>query len=212
MPASRSSFHNNSSELPAAAAATFRDIGIAATICIPLVKEARLTALMAIHHRDPHVWSDYELALIRDVTDRSWAHIERVGAEAELRKTAERLRDLDETLEMRVADRTAALDRSQTQFRLLVQGVTDYAIYMPSTAKAMSRAGTPGPSAIEGYRPDEIIGRHFSAFYREGRPRSAGAAARARDGAARRPLRRRRLADPQGRYALSRQRRDRDDP
>ncbi|KQZ72996.1 hypothetical protein ASE06_11150 [Sphingopyxis sp. Root214] len=158
--------HNNSTELPAAAAATFRDIGIAATICMPLVKEGRLTALMAIHHRDPHVWSDNELALIRDVTDRSWAHIERVGTEEELRKTAERLRDLNETLEMRVADRTAALERSQTQFRLLVQGVTDYAIYMLDGEGHVS-SWNAGAERIKGYRPDEIIGRHFSSFYQE---------------------------------------------
>ena len=34
-------------------AATFQNIGIAATICMPLVKEGRLTALMAIHDRVP---------------------------------------------------------------------------------------------------------------------------------------------------------------
>ena len=158
--------HDNGSKLPAAAAATFRDIGIAATICMPLVKEGRLTALMAIHHREPHVWSDYELAFIRDVADRSWAHIERVGTEEELRKTAERLRDLNETLEMRVADRTAALDRSQTQFRLLVQGVTDYAIYMLDGEGHVS-SWNAGAERIKGYRPDEIIGHHFSAFYEE---------------------------------------------
>ena len=158
--------HDSSKELPAAAAATFSDIGIAATICMPLVKEGRLTALMAIHHGHPHAWSDYELALIRDVTDRSWAHIERASAEAELRQTAERLRDLNETLEMRVADRTAALDRSQTQFRLLVQGVTDYAIYMLDSEGHVS-SWNAGAERIKGYRPDEIIGRHFSSFYEE---------------------------------------------
>lgn len=158
--------HDNRSELPAAAAASFQQIGIGATICMPLVKEGRLTALMAIHHRDPHVWSANELALIRDVTDRSWAHIERVGAEAELRKTAERLRDLNETLETRVADRTAALERSQTQFRLLVEGVTDYAMYMLDGEGRVS-SWNAGAERIKGYRPEEIIGRHFSSFYQE---------------------------------------------
>jgi PAS domain S-box-containing protein len=180
--------HNNSTELPASAAATFRDIGIAATICMPLVKEGRLTALMAIHHREPHVWSDNELALIRDVTERSWAHIERVGTEEELRKTAERLRDLNETLEMRVADRTAALDRSQTQFRLLVQGVTDYAIYMLDDEGYVS-SWNAGAERIKGYRPDEIIGQHFSSFYQEA------------DRAAREPQRALDTARSEGRFA-----------
>jgi PAS domain S-box-containing protein len=51
---------------------------------MPLVKGGRLTALMAIHDKDPHYWADYELAVIQEVTDRSWAHVERVRAQAQL--------------------------------------------------------------------------------------------------------------------------------
>jgi PAS domain S-box-containing protein len=57
---------------------------------MPLVKGGRLTALMAIHDKDPHYWSDYELAVIQEVTSRSWAHVERVRADAELRASNER--------------------------------------------------------------------------------------------------------------------------
>jgi len=84
--------NDNSTELAPAEAAAFERIGIAATICMPLVKQDRLTALMAIHHSKPHVWTSSELALIRDVTDRSWAHIERVRDESARRDSAERLR------------------------------------------------------------------------------------------------------------------------
>ncbi|MDO9370848.1 MAG: PAS domain S-box protein [Sphingopyxis sp.] len=158
--------NDNDAEIPPDAATTFQSIGIRATICMPLVKEGRLTALMAIHHRLPHVWTDNELALIREVTDRSWAHIERVGTEAELRQAAARLSDLNETLEMRVADRSLALERSQTQFRLLVQGVTDYAIYMLDETGLVT-SWNAGAERIKGYRPEEIIGHHFSSFYED---------------------------------------------
>jgi PAS domain S-box-containing protein len=84
--------NNNLEELPPDEAATFQAIGITATICMPLVKEGRLAALMAIHQSEPRVWTDAELGLIREVTERSWAHIERVGAEAELRASEEELR------------------------------------------------------------------------------------------------------------------------
>jgi PAS domain S-box-containing protein len=84
--------HDNRTELPAEEAATFQAIGISATICMPLVKAGRLTALMAIHHRQPHVWTPAELALLREVTERSWAHIERVRSEQSAREAAERLR------------------------------------------------------------------------------------------------------------------------
>jgi signal transduction histidine kinase/ActR/RegA family two-component response regulator len=81
--------NDNLKELEAHEAATFQNIGIGATICMPLIKEGRLTALMAVHHQNPHDWTTDELALIREVTERSWAHIERVRAEAEARRTLE---------------------------------------------------------------------------------------------------------------------------
>ncbi|MCC2981118.1 PAS domain S-box protein [Sphingomonas sp. IC4-52] len=84
--------NDNLAELAPEEARTFRDIGIAATICMPLIKNGRLRALMAIHHREPHVWTEDELSLIRQVTERSWAHVERVGAEANLRANEEQLR------------------------------------------------------------------------------------------------------------------------
>ena len=59
---------------------------------MPLVKEGRLTALMAIHHKGPHIWTADELALLTEVTERSWAHIERVRAEQAALESADRLR------------------------------------------------------------------------------------------------------------------------
>jgi signal transduction histidine kinase/CheY-like chemotaxis protein len=83
--------NDNQQELESSEAATFENLGVGATICMPLVKEGRLTALMAIHHKEPHLWTDHELALIREVTERSWAHIERVRDEVARRESAERL-------------------------------------------------------------------------------------------------------------------------
>jgi len=78
-----------------------------------------------------------------------------------------------------------ALRRSQEQFRLLVQGVTDYAIFMldPEGHVASWNAGA---QRIKGYAPDEIIGSHFSRFYTpedlvEGIP-ARGLATAAREG------------------------------
>jgi PAS domain S-box-containing protein len=91
--------NDNLRELAPEEAATFQNIGIAATICMPLVKEGRLTALMAIHDCAPRIWSNAELALLREVTVRSWAHVERVAAVAELRASEERYRTLFETID-----------------------------------------------------------------------------------------------------------------
>jgi PAS domain S-box-containing protein len=59
---------------------------------MPLVKEGRLTALMAIHDRVPRAWTEAELNLLREVTSRSWAHVERVAATSDLRASEARLR------------------------------------------------------------------------------------------------------------------------
>ncbi|WP_439472080.1 PAS domain-containing protein [Brevundimonas sp.] len=91
--------NDNEAELAPEEAATFQSIGISATICMPLVKDGRLTALMAIHDKAPRVWTSEELETIREVTERSWAHIERVRAEAELRDSEARYRTLFDTMD-----------------------------------------------------------------------------------------------------------------
>lgn len=58
------------------------------------------------------------------------------------------------------------LRKTEQQFRLLVQGVTDYAIYMMDAEGRVSSWNS-GAERIKGYRPDEIIGTHFSHFFPE---------------------------------------------
>ncbi|HEX3949752.1 MAG TPA: PAS domain S-box protein [Steroidobacteraceae bacterium] len=56
------------------------------------------------------------------------------------------------------------LRKSQEQFRILVEGVSDYAIYMlDPTGVVISWNG--GAERIKGYKPREILGQHFSRFY-----------------------------------------------
>jgi len=56
------------------------------------------------------------------------------------------------------------LRKSEEQFRLLVQSVTDYAIYMISPEGIVTHWNA-GAERIKGYAPAEIIGSHFSRFY-----------------------------------------------
>ena len=56
------------------------------------------------------------------------------------------------------------LRRSEERFRLLVQGVLDYAIFMLDPAGYIS-SWNAGAERIKGYSADEIIGQHFSVFY-----------------------------------------------
>ena len=57
-----------------------------------------------------------------------------------------------------------ALRQSEEQFRRLIQGVSDYAIYMLDPDGNVSSWNS-GAERIKGYLPEEIIGRHFSTFY-----------------------------------------------
>jgi PAS domain S-box-containing protein len=56
------------------------------------------------------------------------------------------------------------LRRSEEQFRLLVNGVKDYAIFMLDPSGHVV-SWNPGAEKIKGYRAEEILGQHFSIFY-----------------------------------------------
>lgn len=66
-----------------------------------------------------------------------------------------------------ISDKKAAHDavlKSERNFRLLVQGVTDYAIFMLSPDGRIT-SWNAGARRIKGYTETEIIGSHFSRFY-----------------------------------------------
>src|SRR6266436_9795824 len=79
------------------------------------------------------------------------------------------------------------LFESERDFRLLVEGVADYALYMLDPTGVVTSWNT-GAQRIKGYTPEEILGQHFSRFYTE-TDRSNGKPARAL-----------KIAQEQGRY------------
>ncbi len=114
---------------------------------------------------------------------RFWAHVVIDPIRSPSGETIGYAKVTRDLTERRAAEE--ALRRSQEQFRLLVQGVTDYAIFMldPEGHVASWNAGA---QRIKGYAPNEIIGSHFSRFYTsedlaEGIP-MRGLATAARDG------------------------------
>ncbi len=65
-------------------------------------------------------------------------------------------------LEHRLVQKATA--ESEQRFQMLIQGVTDYAIYMIDAQGNVSNWNS-GAARIKGYSADELIGQHFSRFY-----------------------------------------------
>jgi len=56
------------------------------------------------------------------------------------------------------------LRRSEERFHHLIDAITDYAVFLLDAAGHVA-TWNPGAQRIKGYRPEEIIGKHFSLFY-----------------------------------------------
>jgi|GEM_PF-3034789 PAS domain S-box-containing protein len=81
------------------------------------------------------------------------------------------------------ADKSALQQSEDQQFKMLVQSVTDYAIYMLDAGGHVA-SWNMGAQRIKGYTAGQIVGRHFSTFYTP-QDRAAGLPAQALATAAR---------------------------
>jgi PAS domain S-box-containing protein len=120
-------------------------------------KPARLLALAAREGRvEDEGWR------VRKDGSRFWANViitamrDSDGAVIGFAKVT---RDLTERKE--VED---ALRRSEQNFQLLTESIQDYAIFMLDPEGRVA-SWTVGAELIKGYRPQEILGEHFSRFY-----------------------------------------------
>jgi PAS domain S-box-containing protein len=99
---------------------------------------------------------------VRKDGERFWAHVvidPILDDQGELIGFAKITRDLTER-----HDAMESLRASEDQFRVLVQSVSDYAIYrLDKDGQVIS--WNIGAQKIKGYAPEEIIGAHFSRFY-----------------------------------------------
>lgn len=76
--------------------AGYRATDIQAVICVPLHKDGRFTAAMAVHQKTPRQWTPQEVQLVRTVADRCWEALERTRVARTLRESEARYRAIVE--------------------------------------------------------------------------------------------------------------------
>jgi diguanylate cyclase (GGDEF)-like protein/PAS domain S-box-containing protein len=108
-----------------------------------------------------------------EIDKQSQGHFEEL---AERRDVEDRSRRLNEKLEMGLRARTAALAdgklldattatfQSEARFRMLVNGVKEYALFLLDPGGAVTSWNS-GAERIMGYTEEEIVGKHISVFY-----------------------------------------------
>jgi PAS domain S-box-containing protein len=70
-----------------------------------------------------------------------------------------------EQLNRKIVETNLALESSKRHFRILIEGVVDYAIFVLDTAGRVASWNSAAQQII-GYTAEEIIGKHFGIFYR----------------------------------------------
>lgn len=80
----------------------YRQTEIAAVISVPLHKEGRFVAGMAVHQKVPREWKPDEVELVRVVVNRCWEAIERARANRMLQESEARLRFMAESMPQKV--------------------------------------------------------------------------------------------------------------
>ncbi len=123
-----------------------REKGLRALLGVPLMVDGRVIGVVHVGALRPRKFSQDEIRLLRLVADRIAIAIDHA-----------RLYEGEQAAR-------AAAETAERRFRLLVDGVGDYALYM------LDREGrvvswNAGAGRLKGYPADEIVGRHFSIFY-----------------------------------------------
>lgn len=118
-------------------------------INMPIIEKGQPVALLYLNHCSAREWTGEEITLIREVAERTRMATERCRAREDLRKLAS-------SLERQVELRTAERDRAWKYSRDLQMVVDSGGVIQASNDAWMG---------ILGWRADEVVGRHYQAFF-----------------------------------------------
>ena len=136
--------------------ASFADLGLGAVINATVRKGENIPLwAMIAGSTCARVWTPSEVALVEEVAERTWASLERARTETALRESEARLREMNETLEGRVAEGTVERNRVWNTSRGLL---------MIANLDGVFRAVNPAWTQTLGYTEAETIGRSYHDF------------------------------------------------
>jgi PAS domain S-box-containing protein len=72
----------------------FVRLAIKSALAVPVIRNGRWLLNVCVHHGGPRTWSDDDVAILRETAERTWAAVERAGAQIALREAEERYRTL----------------------------------------------------------------------------------------------------------------------
>jgi PAS domain S-box-containing protein len=131
----------------------WQNLQVRALVSVPLVRDGRLAAILFVTQHTPRQWTGDEVALVQDVTARTWDAVERARAESALRA-------VNEGLEQQIAERTAALRTSEARLRTIFE--TSYQFQgLIGLDGILLDANATSLAAIESELPD-VVGRKYS--------------------------------------------------
>jgi PAS domain S-box-containing protein len=119
-----------------------------AVVNVPLLENAKVTALLYVHNSAPRDWTRNEISLLKDVADRIWEAMSRARAN-------QALRQINVDLEHLVQERTAQRDRMWTLS-------TD--VMMMTGLDARIITVNPAWTTLLGWTEAELLGRKFMDF------------------------------------------------
>lgn len=122
---------------------------------VPVLERGRLAAVFFVNNGTVRNWSDSDLALIKEVAERTRNAVERARGEQALRESEARLRELNETLESQVEARAAERDRLWNLSPDMLARA-DYS--------GMMSAVSPAWTMVLGWSEGELLSRGYATF------------------------------------------------
>lgn len=121
--------------------------GVTSTLGFNLIQRGRTYGRLVLNRgHQPYTWPETELELLQEISQVVGVAIRQTEIYAE------------EKLLQR------SLSESEQRFRLLIEGLKDYAIYLVD-ADGVINTWNPGAERLLGYKDDEIIGKPLSTFF-----------------------------------------------